>query len=92
MQSLFNYTIKTLTCFGVESDETRDELAPSIKNECLRNCVAVGKQKAYEIFVRLSERVLNPKLFCEGRHPLFVAWSTDIQSNDTQPLSLVFFQ
>ena len=92
MQRLFDDTIKTLTGLGVKADETRDELAPPIKNECLRNCIVVGKQEAYEIFVRLSERVLNPKLFCEGRYPLFVAWSTDIQSNNAQPLSLVFLQ
>ena len=78
MQRLFNDTIKTLTGLSVETDETRDEFALSIKNECLRNCITVGKQEAYEIFVRLSERVLNPKVFCEGRHPLFVTWSTDI--------------
>ena len=89
MQRLFNDTIKTFTGSCVEADETRDEFALSIKDERLRNCITVGKQEAYEIFIRLSERVLNSKLFCEGRHPLFVTWSSYIESNDAQTLGLV---
>jgi len=54
--------------FRAEADETLDQLALAIEDECLWNRVLVPEQKADEIFVRSRERVLNTKLFRESRH------------------------
>src|SRR4030095_8088961 len=59
LKSSFDRFVDVLTCLWSKADEMFHELALTIKNKRLRNRVRVGKQKGYEIFVRLGERVLN---------------------------------
>ena len=74
---------------GSVADKTLHELALAIEDECLWNRVLAGKQESYKVFIGLRERILNAELFGEGRHFLFVAWSTDVETNNTKALVLV---
>ena len=89
MKSSFHCVVDVLACLWSKADEVFHELALTIKNKCLRNRVRVGKQKGYEIFVRFGERVLNPEFLCECRHFLIVTWTTNVESNDDESLSIV---
>lgn len=78
LQSSLDGAVEISARVRAKADETLHELALAIENECLWNCVLVRKQQAHEIVVRSRERILNPVLFREGRHELFVAWATDV--------------
>ena len=89
MKSSFDRVVDVLTCLWSEADEVFHELALTIKNKRLRDRVRVGKQKGYEIFIRLGERVLDAEFLCECRDFLIVAWATNVESYDDQSLSFV---
>ena len=72
-----------------EANKTLYELALAIEDECLWNRVLIRKQKGHEIFVGPRERVLNTEFLCERRHFLFVAWSTDVESDNSNALVLI---
>ena len=78
LQCSLDGTVEISAGVGAETDETLHELALAIEDECLGNGVLVRKQKGDKIFVGSREWVLDAKLFCESRHELFVAWSTDV--------------
>src|SRR5215470_15494817 len=64
LQRSFHRAVEINACVGAEANETLDQLALPIENECLRYRVLAAQQQAHEIFVRTRERILNSKHFC----------------------------
>ena len=75
--------------FLAEANETLDQLALAVEDECLWNRVLVSDQKRYKIFVRARERVLDAELFRERGDELFVAWPTNVEPDNSHALFLI---
>ena len=89
LQRGFDSAIEIDARIRAEANETLHELALPIENECLWNRVLAAEEKAHEIFIRSSERILNSELLCERRHKLFVFWSTDVESDNLHTLIVI---